>query len=239
MARQALIRKEQEEKHSKGSWLRDFILGWQDGLVNVLGVILGVATATTSKTIVIVAAMAAAFAESVSMAAVAYTSFKAEHDYYKAEESREKREMKNVPAIETKEVRDIYKKLGFKGSLLSRIVSHITSNKKRWLNVMMSQELKLNPPKENLLVTASVVGISALIGSFIPATPFFFLPIKTAVIVALIVSTIVLFFVGVYKAKTTVGNPLRSGIELAVIGMLAALAGYAIGIIFGALFPGI
>ncbi|MDD5182338.1 MAG: VIT1/CCC1 transporter family protein [Candidatus Nanoarchaeia archaeon] len=238
MARQATIRKINVEKHAKGSWLRDFILGWQDGLVNVLGVILGVATATTSKTIVIVAAMAAAFAESVSMAAVAYTSFKAEHDYYKSEENREKREIEAVPKTETKEVREIYTKLGFKGSLLDRVVKHITSNKQRWLDVMMSQELKLNPPKNNLLVTASVVGISALIGSFIPATPFFFLPIKTAVIVALIVSTIVLFFVGVYKAKTTVGNPLRSGIELAVIGMLAALAGYAIGIVFGILFPG-
>jgi VIT1/CCC1 family predicted Fe2+/Mn2+ transporter len=239
MARQAFIRRRvRAEKHTQGSWLRDFILGWQDGLVNVLGVILGVATATTSKTIVIVAAMAAAFAESVSMAAVAYTSFKAEHDYYRSEENREKREIETVPENEVFEVREIYKKLGFKGSLLSRIVKHITSNKKRWLNVMMQQELKLTPPKENLFFTAGVVGISALIGSFIPATPFFFLPIKTAMIVALIISTIVLFFVGVYKAKTTVGKPLRSGIELAVIGMLAALAGYGIGILFGMLFPG-
>jgi VIT1/CCC1 family predicted Fe2+/Mn2+ transporter len=239
MVREAVIRRRvHAEKHAKGSWLRDFILGWQDGLVNVLGVILGVATATTNVKLVIIAAMAAAFAESVSMAAVAYTSFKAELDYYKSEEDRQKREIKEVPENELFEVKEIYQKLGFKGNLLKQIVKHLTANKTRWVDVMMAQELKLALPKENLLFTSAVVGLSALIGSFIPATPFFFLPINVATIVALVTSTIILFFVGWYKAVTTVGNPLRSGIELAAIGMLAALAGYAIGALFGAIIPG-
>lgn len=237
MARQAVIRRRvHAEKHTKGSWLRDFILGWQDGLVNVLGVILGVATATTNAKLVIIAAMAAAFAESISMAAVAYTSFKAELEYYKSEENRQKREIKEVPENEVFEIKEIYQKLGFKGNLLKQIVNHITANKRRWIGVMMSQELKLAPPKENLIFTSAVVGLSALIGSFIPATPFFFLSIKMATIVALIISPIILFFVGWYKAVTTVGNPLKSGIELAVIGMIAALAGYAVGTIFNMTF---
>jgi VIT1/CCC1 family predicted Fe2+/Mn2+ transporter len=234
MVRQAVIRQRVlAEKHTQGSWLRDFILGWQDGLVNVLGVILGVATATNDIKIIIVASMAAAFAESISMAAVAYTSFKAELDYYKSEENRQKREIEEVPENEVFEVKEIYQKLGFRGNLLKQIVRHITSNKQRWVEVMMKQEVNLSPPKENLFFTSAVVGLSALIGSFIPATPFFFLPVQTATTVAIVVSTIVLFFVGFYKAKTTVGNPWRSGIELAVIGMVAALAGYAIGALFG------
>ncbi len=95
MARQAFIRKKAHiEMHKAGSLLRDFILGWQDGLVNVLGVILGVATATQNAKFVIVAGLAAAFAESISMAAVAYTSFKAEEDYYNSEVNRETLEMK-------------------------------------------------------------------------------------------------------------------------------------------------
>jgi len=237
MVRQAIIRRRvHAEKHAKGSWLRDFILGWQDGLVNVLGVILGVATATTDVKLVVVAAMAATFAESISMAAVAYTSFKAEFDYYKSEENREKRELKEVPENELFEVKEIYKELGFKGNLLNQIVKHITANKQRWLDVMMSQELKLGKPKENPLFTAAIVCASAFIGSLIPATPFFFLPINIATIVAVVVSTVILFFVGWYKAVSTVGNPLKSGIELAVIGMVAALAGYAVGALFNVFF---
>jgi len=77
-----------KEAHKGGSLLRDFILGGQDGLVNVLGVILGVATAVQNVRIVIIAGLAATFAESISMAAVAYTSFKASRDFYKSHRIR-------------------------------------------------------------------------------------------------------------------------------------------------------
>jgi hypothetical protein len=62
------------DPHRQASALSDVILGGQDGLVNVLGVILGVAAATSDPRIVLVAGLAATFAESVSMGAVAYTS---------------------------------------------------------------------------------------------------------------------------------------------------------------------
>lgn len=216
-----------------GSRLRDFILGWQDGLVNVLGITLGVAVATNEVRIVIIAAIAAAFAESVSMAAVAYTSFKAEREFYLSEVAREKDEIKTMPTAEKKEIYDIYYKFGFRGSLLQKIVRRITSNKRRWLAVMMQQELKLYPQRVSPANIAAVVGISAIVGSFIPIVPFFLLPIKSALWAALIISTAVLFFVGAYKAKTTVGNPWKSGAEMAAIGMLAALIGYGIGAILG------
>lgn len=54
--------------------LRDIILGGQDGLVNVLGIVLGVAAASRDERIIMAAGLAATFAESFSMAAVAYTS---------------------------------------------------------------------------------------------------------------------------------------------------------------------
>jgi VIT1/CCC1 family predicted Fe2+/Mn2+ transporter len=172
------------------------------------------------------------------MAAVAYTSFKAEADFYKSEVEREKREMREMPKEETDEIRVIYHRLGFKGALLNKIVKHITSDKKRWLNVMMEQELKMFPPQVAPSNTALVVGISAIVGSLIPIIPFFFQPLQAAIWTSLVVSTIVLFFVGVYKAKTTIGNPWKSGIEMAVIGMVAALAGFAIGALLGATIIG-
>jgi len=235
MARQAYIRKKHPEIpfNTVGSRLRDFILGWQDGLVNVLGVVLAVAIATQDKKLVIIAALAAAFAESVSMAAVAYTSFKAEKEFYQSELAREKQEIRYKPEEERREVRDIYRKIGFREPLLGRVVKFMTSDKKRWLTSMMEHELKLFPQKVSPINTAIVVGISAIVGSFIPIIPFLLLPINTAVQYALVISTTVLFAVGYYKAKTTIGNPIKSGIEMAVIGMLAALIGYAIGAVLG------
>ena len=238
MARRTVMQKkhiEPKNNHAGSRW-RDFILGWQDGLVNVLGVVLGVATATKSFSIIIIAAIAAAFAESISMAAVAYTSFKAEREYYESQIAQEKREIKETPDAERQEIFDIYKRFGFTGQLLRKIIDHITSNKKRWLAAMTEQELKIYPSKVSPLNIAIVVGFSAIVGSFIPIVPFFLLPIDSAIKATLVISTIVLFFVGAYKAKTTVGNPIKSGVEMAAIGMLAALAGYAIGTLLGARF---
>ena len=218
----------------KKSTLADIILGGQDGLVNVLGVILGVAAATSNFKVIIAAGMAATFAESISMGAVALTSKMAERDHYYSELEREKREIKEMPDLERAEIEEIYKKKGFEGKLLDDIVNHITSNNEQWLKIMMTEELELTEVKnKDIYVGSFVVGFSALVGSFIPLTPFLFLPIKSAVICSLIVSAIVLMFVGVYKAKTTIGNPLKTGIQMVLIGMGAALAGYYIGHFFG------
>jgi hypothetical protein len=50
------------DSHRQASALSDIILGGQDGLVNVLGVILGVAAATSDPHIILVAGLAATFA---------------------------------------------------------------------------------------------------------------------------------------------------------------------------------
>jgi VIT1/CCC1 family predicted Fe2+/Mn2+ transporter len=222
----------------KGNGLSDVILGGQDGLVNVLGVILGVAAASQDTRIVIAGGLAATFAESISMAAVAYTSKIAERDYYYKELDREKREIKEVPEIETAEIREIYRLKGFRGKLLEDIVKVIVSNEKIWLETMMRDELNLQPVHGNRPLNAAlVVGLSALVGSFVPLTPFFFMSIQSGIIVSLIISAIVLFVVGVVKAKMTVGNPGKSGIVMMVIGIVSALAGYAVGFLFNVQVP--
>ena len=220
------------EEH-RGDRLSDVILGGQDGLVNVLGVVLGVAAASQDTRIVLAGGLAATFAESISMAAVAYTSKLAERDFYFSELQREKREIKEVPEVEIEEIRQIYREKGFKGELLEEVVKVITSDEKVWLETMMRDELKLNPVEEKRPFTAAViVGFSAVVGSFVPLWPFFFMPIQTGIYVALGVSAIALFLVGVIKAKLTVGHWGKSGLQMAVIGIVSALAGYGIGLLF-------
>lgn len=223
-----------DESHLTSFNLPEIILGGQDGLVNVLGVILGVAAATVSSKIVLVAGLAATFAESVSMAAVAYTSRVAEADYYQSEYEREKWEIDNVPNGEKEEIKALYENYGFKGEVLDEIVERLTSDKKIWLKVMMEQELKLEPiNRKQILPTAVIVGIAAFIGSLIPLIPFFFLTISNAIAVSMVISTATLFAVGYYKAKQTLGrNLLKQGIEMAVIGMASALVGYLVGSLF-------
>src|SRR3989344_5832010 len=226
-------KRELHKATSAGYNLRDIILGGQDGLVNVLGVILAVATAVSDVRVVLIAGLAATFAESISMAAVAYTSTKAARDFYKAELRREKREMKDMPDMERKEIRMIYARKGFSGALLNSIVKKITSNKRLWLKTMMEEELHLYPDEYNHPAKdAIIVGIAALIGSLVPLISFIFLPIQTAIIGSIVLSVAVLFITGYIKGMLTI-NPLRSGIEIAVIGITAALVGYVIGAVLG------
>ena len=230
----------QQEPHKINSNLRDLILGGQDGLVNVLGLVLGLAVASNDLRIILAGGLAATFAESVSMAAVAYTSTRAQQSYYEGELAKEKREIKEIPDREIEEVREIYRKKGFSGQLLEDAVAKITSNEEVWLDEMMKFELGLQPVEtKSAFGSGLVVGAAAVVGSLIPMLPFFFLTalglsISQAVWFSLVLSAIALFFVGAYKAFSTVGDWKRSGVEIAVIGLVSALVGYLIGQIFKA-----
>ena len=146
--------------------------------MNVLGVILGVAAATSDPRIVIVAGLAATFAESVSMGAVAFTSTLADADYYDSERERELRHIEQAPRLEQDEVRQIYAEKGFKGDLLNRIVETITANRDVWVAVMMTEEHQLVPvDRSKAWKAALIVGLSAIVGSLLPLAPFAFLPV--------------------------------------------------------------
>ena len=223
------------ERHSKvGSRLRDFILGWQDGLVNVLGLVLGIASATQSTKLIIISGIVAAFAEGISMSAVAYTSTKAEVLFYKSELKKEEREVRDVPEKETDEIRKIFREKGFKGKLLEDIVKTVTANKKTWVQTMMKDELGLSPVRDNPVNAAIIVLVASIVSAFIPIIPFTFLPVSTAIIYTLLLSVLTLFVAGAMEARLTIGDRKRRGIEMAAIGIMAALLGFFIGNLLGA-----
>jgi VIT1/CCC1 family predicted Fe2+/Mn2+ transporter len=218
------------DPHRPGTALADVILGGQDGLVNVLGVILGVAAATGSARVVLAAGLAATFAESVSMAAVAYTSRVAAGEQYESELARERRHVRAVPALEREEVRAIYAAKGFEGELLDRIVATITADEEVWVAVMMAEEHRLAAIDRRASVRAAlVVGLAAIVGSLVPLAPFLFFDVGTGSWVSIGVAAAVLFAFGAYKARVTVGSPWKSGAEMALIGTVSALVGWVVG----------
>jgi len=115
------------------------------------------------------------------------------------------------------------------------VVGEITSDKKVWVDVMMRDELHLTPVTDKGVVRrALVTGFSTLIGSLIPLIPFLFVPlfgisVGLATIMAVPLCAAVLFAVGAYKALTLVGDWRISGLQMTLIGMLSAAAGYGIG----------
>ena len=221
------------DPHRRASWLVDVVLGGQDGIVNVLGVLLGVAAATKSTRVVLAAGLAAAIAESVSMAAVAYTSSRARGALYAGERARELRHIEAVPNVERAEIREIYARKGFSGDLLDRIVETVTANKEVWIEIMMAEEHALAPVDVRASLRAAlVVGGASLVGSVLPLIPFALMRLSVATPAAIVLTALALFAVGAYKARVTVGHPVKSGLELAVIGLVSALFGYGVGTLF-------
>ncbi len=221
------------EKHKRENPLRDVILGGQDGLVNALGIILGVMAATADVRVLIATVIAASIAESISMGAVAYTSALAQRDYYDSERRKEEQEIEEMPEMEKEEVRRIYEEKGIKGKVLEELVDTICSNKKIWLDVMMAEELHIEPINtKDVLKSSIIVTIATAVGHFIPAIPFFFLSHTNGLVVSITISGITLFAVGVYQAVSLVGNWWKSGLRMLIIGLGAAFIGYFIARIF-------
>jgi predicted membrane protein (TIGR00267 family) len=98
---------------------------------------------------------------------------------------------------------------------------------------MMREEINLLPiVKSDVNIYSLTVGLSTLAGALLPLIPFFFSSIHVAIYISLIISVFVLAGIGAYKAKMTLGKPLKSAIQMVIIGMGAAFAGYLIGLAF-------
>ncbi len=225
------------ESHARSGLLSDFILGSQDGIVNVLAVLLGAAvsqiqlatSAAIAFRVVVAVGLAATFGESISMGAVAYTSTLARRDHYMGELAREEKEMLEVPEVERAEVRQVFQRWGFEGQELEDAVKHICSKPRAWLEFMMAHELQLAPLEENQArKSALLVGVAAMFGSLITLVPFLIVPSDTAagMIGAVVLSAVTLFLIGWYKGRITIGRPYRSGTQMLIIGTASALAGF-------------
>jgi len=224
------------EEHPRPTFLSDFILGSQDGLVNVLGILLGLVAANASPHIIIIAALAALAAESISMGAVAYTSTLSRRHLYLSEVERETMEMRVVPEMEREEVRVVLRKWGYQGDEVEEMLKRIEAKPKAMLDIMMAFELNLaEVPEGAPLQSLQVVLLATVVGSFIPLLPFFFLgnDIRTAAYIAVGLSAAMLFAVGWYEARTTLGSTWHSALRMILIGLGAGFAGFLVGTFLG------
>lgn len=224
------------EAHARPSFLSDFILGSEDGIVNVLGIILGLSAATNNIRLIIIATLAALAAESIAMGMVAYTSTRARRRVYLAESTREMRELRDTPDEEREDVRRILSGWGYRGKDLEGLLAQIEANPKAMVELMLAFELKLAPvapsaPRKSGLL----VGGATIFGHGIPLVPFFFVGTNVflGAILAIVASAAALFGIGWYESKITIGGWWQNGLQLVGIGLAGGFAGYLIGHLLG------
>ena len=216
------------------SEVREAIFGAQDGVTSILTVVITVATATSSQYAVLVAGIAAAIAEVISMGAGEYMSSRSQREIFLAQIQKERQEVAERPHESEAEVAYMLEQEGLPETSARQAAAELARSPNVLLKTMVEKELGLiidegGSPLQGALILAGAFAIAALV----PIVPFFFLPVPVALITAVAVSVVAMFFLGVAKSRLTLRNPVRSGLEIVALVLAASAAGW----IFGSLLP--
>ncbi|WP_040212637.1 VIT1/CCC1 transporter family protein [Clostridium polynesiense] len=224
------------EKHNteQGQYIKSLVYGGLDGIITTFAVVAGVAGASLSPAIVLIMGFANLIADGLSMAIGDYLSTKAEMQYKSLERERETWEVENYPEGEKLELIELYMDKGMSQEDAETVTEIISKNEKTWVDIMMIEELGIIEEEESPVKNAMVTFTSFVIFGFIPILAYVlsrFIPyiaINTFAIACFLTGA-TLFALGALKVKITEENWIKSGLEMLIVGGLAAGAAYIIG----------
>ena len=227
-----------EPHGASGKYIKSFVYGGLDGVITTFAVVAGVAGASLAAKIVLILGFANLVADGISMAIGDYLSTRAENDYNRAEREREAWEVENYPQGEKKEMIELYQEKGISEEDARQVVEILSKHKEAWVDVMMKEELGIiednHSPAKNALVTFiafAVFGFVPLLtyvtANFVPGIgPYSFLT-------ACVLTGTTLFLLGALKSRVVGTKWYRSGIEMLLVGGIAAVVAYIVGVILG------
>jgi VIT1/CCC1 family predicted Fe2+/Mn2+ transporter len=214
--------------------LADAVLGATDGVVTTFAVVAGAAGAALSSGVVLIMGFANLLADGLSMAVSNYLGARSQQDFWREERAREIWEIEKIPHAEREEIRRHYRRKGFEGEQLEHAVRVITSDKERWLDEMMREELGIREektaPLTSGLVTFSAFTAAGLLPLLSYAAAFFeprFLP--RAFPISITLTAVGLFGVGAARCFITRRSWWRSGLEILALGGAAAACAFTVG----------
>lgn len=211
------------------NFLRDIIFGAEDGMVSILGLVLGTAIGSQSNAIVLLAGISGALSGALSMAAGDYLASKGEKESYISEIRKKKEEIMENPKKMAKELMAAYKKEGFTEKEISPIMKKLMDNKELMLRKIEEEIINLPGRFAEPKKSAISIFLSYILFSIFPIIPFVFFNISLAIYISAILTSLALFAFGALKANFFGGNIINSGMEMLFIGILAGILGYLIG----------
>lgn len=219
------------------SRIREFVLGFQDGLLVPLGVVTGMAAANPGRGPILVAGLAEAVAGCIAMGGGSYLASEAEEALYAAEIRDEGQEVDDAPEREVAELALVLEDEGLPQADAERVAAGLAGNRNVFLRTKIQKELGLSPDVGGAaLGDALMVGLAYLGAAVIPLWPYAFLPLMwTALAVSLVCTFVALFALGIAKAVVARQGRLRGGLQVLLIGSVSAGVGFAIGHIVSAL----
>ena len=215
------------------SYLRDFVLGAMDGTVTTFAVVAGVAGAGMPGGVAIVLGLANLLADGFSMAAGNYLSTKTDRQLVERARRIEEMHVEQIPEGEREEVRQIFAAKGFEGQTLNQIVTVITTDRRRWVDTMLTEELGLRLESPSALRAAASTFSAFVLFGLVPLLPFLLGlgDSPRAIFAASTVATAVAFLcVGIARGLILDEPIVRAGLETLAIGGATAALAYAVGL---------
>jgi len=210
--------------------VRDIVIGMSDGLTVPFALAAGLSGTVQSTSIVVIAGLAEIAAGSIAMGLGGYLAAKTAQEHYRAEEQREYLETQEIPDREAEECADILSTYGLNTQEASTVVTALRTYTRRWVDFMMRFELGLEEPDPNRArKSASLIAASYVVGGLIPLFPYMvWHNVHTALWISSAITPLALFVFGLIKGRFTGVSAIKSGLQTAFIGGLAAAAAFAI-----------
>jgi VIT1/CCC1 family predicted Fe2+/Mn2+ transporter len=215
--------------------LRAVIFGVSDGLVSNLSLVMGVAGAASGNpSFILLAGISGLLAGAFSMAAGEYISMQSQRELFEHQIALERAEMEAMPEEEEAELAASYRAKGFAPDEAARIAHRIFRDPVQALDVLVREELGLDPDELGSPWRAAAGSFVAFaIGAAIPVIPYLFGGGTSVLLVSLGLSLVALFAVGAAVSLLTGRGLIFSGVRQLVIGLAAAVVTYVIGSIIG------
>jgi predicted membrane protein (TIGR00267 family) len=217
------------------SYVGDFVLGAIDGTVTTFAVVAGVTGAQLPAHIAIILGMANLVADGFSMAVSNFLSARAEGQVVDRIRRIEERHIETIPQGEREEIRQIFAAKGFSGELLEQIVEVITNDRQRWVDTMLTEEFGLQLDRPSPWRAGLSTFTAFVLAGFVPLIPFMFamqLSGESLFIASAVLTGITFFLIGAAKGRVVHRSVLWSGIETLLVGAVAAVLAYAVGVAF-------
>lgn len=214
-------------------YLGEFVYGGIDGCVTTFAVVSGAVGANLESSVIIILGFANLFADGFAMSVGAYLSTKSEKAKYHKHKKVEIWEVDNIPESEKEEIRDIYRKKGFEGELLEKVVDVITDDKERWVDVMMKEELEMMEEQKSPVLIGLSTYISFMLIGFIPLLVYVWDYVGSFNANLFVWSSILtglgFVIIGLLKSHVTHTNVFKSIAETLLLGAVAAILAYYVG----------
>ena len=219
-----------EQHFTAGETVRDVVIGMSDGLTVPFALAAGLSGAVAAARIVVTAGLAEVAAGSIAMGLGGYLAARSDAEHYASELAREEREIVEVPDAEAAEVREILESYGVEPTDAVTVVTSMRQRPEKWRDFMMRFELGLEEPDpRRALRSALTIAPSYVVGGLVPLVPYMLAPtVRDALGISVVLTLVALFVFGYVKGRFTGAGPVRSALQTAVIGGLAAGAAFAI-----------